>query len=217
MGYGMAMNIATKMPSSSSLIICDINQNAIDSFISEASAKNVSVTFASSPKEVAEQAEIILTSLPAGPHVHKVFTDESTGILAAAADKPRLFLETSTIDVPTSLEVLKAVTSKSSQYKFLDSPVSGGIPVAAAGKLSIMCGGRKESFDEAKPILDMFAVPENVFHCGEAGAGLATKQINNYIAFCSFLALCEGKSYHCSWLGSVVIFHRSQHRDSLRP
>ena len=203
----MAMNIATKIPSGSSLVICDINQTAVDSFMSEASSKGTSVTSASTPKEVAEQADIILTSLPAGPHVHKVFTDPSTGILSAASDKAKLFLETSTIDVPTSLEVLKAVTSKSSQYRFLDSPVSGGIPVAAAGKLSIMCGGKKDVFDEAKPVLDMFAVPENVFHCGEAGAGLATKQINNYIAFCSFLALCEGKSSPSSYLLLSIDLH----------
>ena len=209
MGYGMAMNIATKIPAGSSLIICDINHDAVESFKLEASSKGASVTSASTPKEVTEQAEIILTSLPAGPHVHKVFTDPSTGILSAAADKPRLFLETSTIDVPTSLEVLKAVTSKSSEYKFLDSPVSGGIPVAAAGKLSIMCGGKKDVFNEAKPILDMFAVPENVFYCGEAGAGLATKQINNYIAFCSFLALCEGRCPTAKLSMSVLTFSRS--------
>ena len=198
MGYGMALNLARKLPCSSSLVICDLNESAMDKFISEAPSH---VTTASSPREVAEQADIILTSLPAGSHVKKVFTDKGTGILAASSDKPKLFLETSTIDVPTSLEVLKAVSAKFPEYRFLDCPVSGGIPAASAGKLSIMCGGQKEVFDEAKPILDMFAVVENVFYCGDAGAGLATKQINNYIAFVSFLALCEGKYMYDGNLG----------------
>lgn len=106
--------------------------------------------------------------------------------------KPRLFLETSTIEVSISLEIRQAVEAASADFKFLDAPVSGGIPIAAQGTLTIMCGGDEKVFEEVKPTLELFGKKENLFLCGDAGAGLATKQINNYIAFVSFIGLCEG-------------------------
>ena len=55
-----------------------------------------------------------------------------------------------------------------------------------------MAGGSISTFSLARPVIDYYSNPKNVFHCGDAGAGLATKQINNYVAYVSFLALCEG-------------------------
>lgn len=77
--------------------------------------------------------------------------------------------------------------------EFLDAPVSGGIPPAHAGTLSFMVGGPKGVFETAKPIMATMGKAENLIHCGGSGAGLATKQINNYIAYCSYVALCEGR------------------------
>lgn len=123
-----------------------------------------------------------------------VFLDASTGLLAGCpTDKPRLFLETSTIEASASLEVLKAVKDSVPSAKFLDAPVSGGIPPAHAGTLTFMVGGPDDVFEEAKPIMATMGKFENLIHCGGPGAGLATKQINNYIAYCSYVALCEGK------------------------
>lgn len=55
-----------------------------------------------------------------------------------------------------------------------------------------MCGGSSSVFEIARPYINWYCKPENVFLCGDAGAGLATKLVNNYINFCSYLALCEG-------------------------
>ena len=56
-----------------------------------------------------------------------------------------------------------------------------------------MVGGPEDVFEKAKPIMATMGKSENLIHCGGPGAGLATKQINNYIAYCSYVALCEGK------------------------
>lgn len=103
-----------------------------------------------------------------------------------------MILETSTIEADISLEVLAAVRKAIPNAEFLDAPVSGGIPPAWAGTLSFMVGGPTEVFEKAKPIMATMGKKENLILCGGPGAGLVTKQINNYIAYCSYVALCEG-------------------------
>lgn len=122
-----------------------------------------------------------------------MFTDPSTGLLSVSqhSGTRKFFLETSTIEVRTSNEVLEEV-KKSGLGDFIDCPVSGGIPAADQGNLTFMVGGTQELLDRAKPVLSTMGRAENIIFCGPAGAGLATKQINNYIANVSYIALCEG-------------------------
>lgn len=139
--------------------------------------------------------------------MQKVYLDATTGVLAGLdQDAHRLILETSTIEAETSLEVLAAVHKASPQIDFLDAPVSGGIPPAWAGTLSFMVGGPREVFEKAKPIMATMGKKENLILCGGPGAGLATKQINNYVAYCSYVALCEGEyCYPLRWRCCLVI------------
>lgn len=135
-----------------------------------------------------------MTMLPQGKHVRTVFLDPSTGLLAIAKQgyhPKKFFLECSTIEASTSVEVGKEV-AKSGVGDFLDSPVSGGPQGANAGALSFMCGAPPEIFARAKPILATMGKESSIFHCGKEGAGLATKQINNYVAYVGYLGLCEG-------------------------
>ena len=124
--------------------------------------------------------DVIITMLPAGKQVKEVFTNPGTGLLSIPkSPKSKLFIECSTIDVPTSLEVAKAVGS-SGLGRFADAPVSGGPTGAEAATLTFMVGGPKDVVDEVRPIV--MTMGKTFFHCGEAGAGEATKQINNYIS-----------------------------------
>lgn len=124
-----------------------------------------------------------------------VYLDPTTGVLAGCpSDAHRLILETSTIEANASLDVLAAVQKALPHAEFLDAPVSGGIPPAWAGTLSFMVGGPKDVFEKARPVMAMMGKKENLILCGGPGAGLATKQINNYVAYCSYVALCEGGS-----------------------
>jgi 3-hydroxyisobutyrate dehydrogenase-like beta-hydroxyacid dehydrogenase len=134
-----------------------------------------------------------VTSLPHGAAVSHVFTDPSNGLLSvpASSSSRKFFLETSTIEVRISNEVLKEV-EKSGLGDFIDCPVSGGIPSAHQGNLTFMVGGSEALFQKAKPVLVSMGKEKNLLFCGRPGAGLATKQINNYCANVAFIALCEG-------------------------
>ena len=50
-----------------------------------------------------------------------------------------------------------------------------------------------EVFELVKPILSLMGKEENIYQCGGLGAGLATKQLNNYLGYVGYLGLCEGK------------------------
>jgi 3-hydroxyisobutyrate dehydrogenase len=138
--------------------------------------------------------DIIITSLPPGKPLVQVFTDPSTSILAAKiSDGSRLVIDTSTLDVQSSLKIAKQVVG-AGFGDFVDCPVSGGMEFARRGELSSMIGGSKELFDRVQPIVLAFSDRSHIYHCGPAGSGLAAKIINNYIASISYVALCEGTS-----------------------
>jgi 3-hydroxyisobutyrate dehydrogenase len=127
--------------------------------------------------------------LPKGSHVREVFTNKEIGLLSAAPrETPVHFIECSTIETATSIEIGKEV-AKSKLGTFIDAPVSGGPAGADAGTLALMVGGRDEDWERAEPILRMMG--KNIFHCGPAGAGLATKQINNYLSSVCTVGVCE--------------------------
>ena len=133
--------------------------------------------------------DIIITMLPKGPHVKEVFTNPSTGLLAARRKGSILFMECSTIDTATSLEV-RDLAAKAG-HRFVDAPVSGGPSGAAAGTLTFMIGGTQELFEEVKPMAMAMGKRENIYFCGKAGAGLATKQINNYLSCVCIIGTSE--------------------------
>jgi len=189
MGYPMAQNLRKRIPQSSQLIICDVVEAQVKKFLAETEPKE-HIAAASTPKEIAEKCDIIITMLPKGPHVQEVFTNESTGLLAGApSSKTILFMECSTIDTLTSNKVNDLVTKAG--HKFVDAPVSGGYNGAVAGTLTFMIGGSEELFTEVRPLAEAMGKRENVYHCGKQGAGLATKQINNYLGFVSMVGTSE--------------------------
>jgi 3-hydroxyisobutyrate/3-hydroxypropionate dehydrogenase len=133
--------------------------------------------------------DVIITMLPVGKHVREVFCDVKDGLLAITpTDKERLFIECSTIDVQTSLEVGKVVMA-SGLGRFADCPVSGGPTGAKAATLTFMCGGDDALLEEIKPIV--MTMGTTFFNCGGPGAGLATKQINNYLSGICMLGTAE--------------------------
>ncbi|KAH7386668.1 NAD binding domain of 6-phosphogluconate dehydrogenase-domain-containing protein [Phaeosphaeria sp. MPI-PUGE-AT-0046c] len=186
MGYGMAQNLRKKISRSSRFTICELDQNRRDQFISEADGP---VEIAATPAQVAEQSDVVITMLPKGVHVLDVFTNPSTGLLSVPKKATATrFIDCSTIDVATSLQVKEKV-SESQAGSFIDAPVSGGPNGARAGSLTIMVGGPEESYNSALHVLQIFG--KNVFHCGPSGAGLATKFINNYLSAITTIGTCE--------------------------
>ncbi|KAI1756941.1 3-hydroxyisobutyrate dehydrogenase, variant [Xylaria castorea] len=188
MGFGMAKNLRHKVPKQAKLVICEISESRRIQFIEEVQNEGV-VTVADNPREVAEQSDVVITMLPKGQHVRDVFTNKETGLLSATPrETPIHFIDCSTIETSTSVDISKLV-AESKLGTFIDAPVSGGPNGANSGTLALMVGGSEEDWERAEPILRMMG--KNIFHCGPPGAGLATKQINNYLSSVCTVGVCE--------------------------
>ncbi|HIL20198.1 MAG TPA: 3-hydroxyisobutyrate dehydrogenase [Candidatus Thioglobus sp.] len=130
---------------------------------------------ASSAKEAAEDAEVVISMLPAGKHVNELYRSED-GLLAQLP-KGCLVIDSSTIDATTARQV--GATALKAGIDFIDAPVSGGVSGAEAGTLSFIVGGEAACFARAKPILE--AMGKNIFHAGGVGSGQIAKTCNNML------------------------------------
>jgi 3-hydroxyisobutyrate dehydrogenase len=141
------------------------------------------VKTATSAADAASGVEAVVTMLPAGKDTLAVWAG---GMLAAAA-AGTLIVDSSTIDVASARAAHELAAD--ARMPSLDAPVSGGVGGAEAATLTFMCGGAKDAFDKAKPILE--AMGKRVVHCGEAGAGQAAKICNNMMLGISMIGVCE--------------------------
>jgi len=140
------------------------------------------VEIAPNAKATVEQADVVITMLPAGEHVRAVWTD-----VLPSAKPGALFIDCSTIDV-TSARAAHALAAARG-IAALDAPVSGGVTGAKAASLTFMVGGSAEAFVRGKPILERMG--KRVVHCGDAGNGQAAKICNNMILGASMIAVSE--------------------------
>ena len=147
-----------------------------------AQAKADGVAVAGSAVEAVAGAEIVVTMLPAGRHVRAVWAE-----IAPHARQGALLVDSSTVDV----ESARAVHALAGQAGLasLDAPVSGGTGGAKGATLTFMCGGSKEAFAAARPVLE--AMGRKVVHCGGPGAGQAAKICNNMILGISMIGVSE--------------------------
>ena len=194
-GYGMASNLRRKLPPSTTLYIYDINQDVIQRFISEFSSLG-KVQAATSPKEVAFKAGTILSSLPAGPHVRKVYLDPKDGVIAATQAPNRLMIECSTMEIESTQEVGKTIID-AGLGTFVDATVSGGMWGANSGTLSFMVGHAEptEADTVGKRVyetLSLVGVPSTLTFCGGLGMGQVAKIAHNYITLANNLVATEG-------------------------
>jgi 3-hydroxyisobutyrate dehydrogenase len=129
--------------------------------------------------------DLIITMLPAGEQVRKVYLGQG-GVLASAAPGT-LLIDCSTVDVETARAV--AAAAKVNELEMLDAPVSGGVAGAQAATLTFMVGGDGQAFERAKPVLE--AMGKIIVQAGAAGSGQAAKICNNMILGISMIAVCE--------------------------
>ncbi|MEJ8474191.1 3-hydroxyisobutyrate dehydrogenase [Roseibium algae] len=140
---------------------------------------------AGSVAELAADADVIVTMLPAGAHVRKIYQGEG-GILDNA--KPgTLLIDSSTIDVDSARSVASSAADKN--MPMVDAPVSGGVGGAAAGTLTFMVGGPEDAFAAASPYLDIMG--KTIVHAGDAGTGQAAKICNNMLLGISMIGVSE--------------------------
>jgi 2-hydroxy-3-oxopropionate reductase len=140
---------------------------------------------AQSPKEVAEQADIIFTCVPDSPDIELVVTGKD-GILEGA--KPGLIIvDHSTIKPATARKLAAELAPRG--IKFLDAPVSGGEVGAKAGALTVMVGGDAAALERAMPALQAYG--KTITYIGESGAGQVAKCCNQIMVAGQMAAMAE--------------------------
>ena len=141
-------------------------------------------TAAWSPREVAEQSDVVITMLPDSPQVTEVVMGEN-GVLAGASSG-HLLIDMSTISPVVTRELAGAAGERG--VSTLDAPVSGGEAGAIEGSLSIMVGGSDEDVERARPLFEAMGSPRRV---GPVGAGQVVKAANQVIVALNIAAVSE--------------------------
>ena len=176
MGLPMAVNLVKK---GFAVIAFDLNLAAVQA------AAGAGMTAAASAAEAVAGADVVITMLPSSPHVESAFTGDG-GVLMAAR-KGTLLVDMSTIDPAVTRRLAAAAAERG--LRFVDAPVSGGVPRATDGTLAIMVGGAPADFEAARPALA--AMGANVIHVGPVGSGEVAKLCNNLIAGVAAVAVSE--------------------------
>ncbi len=139
---------------------------------------------AKSARDVADQVETVMASLPTPDIVLAVATGKD-GVIEGKAVKR--FLDLSTTGARMAVRVADALKAKS--ITGIDLPVSGGVGGAEKGTLAVMYAGPRDGFDELKPVLSVIGKP---FFVGEKpGMGQTMKLCNNLLSATAMAASCE--------------------------
>ncbi|MEU7643041.1 2-hydroxy-3-oxopropionate reductase, partial [Streptomyces sp. NPDC039016] len=142
-------------------------------------------TAAAGIAEAVADADVIVTMVPASPHVEAIAYGPE-GILANAKSGA-LLIDMSSITPQTSIDLAKNAAEKG--IRVLDAPVSGGEAGAIEAVLSIMVGGQQADFDVAKPIFE--ALGKTIVLCGPHGSGQTVKAANQLIVAVNIQACAE--------------------------
>lgn len=144
---------------------------------------------ADSPKQVAEQSDIVLAIVGFPKDVREVFLGAEG---ALAGSKPGTVLVDMTTSEPSlAKEIADAARAKG--VHALDAPVSGGDVGAKNAALSIMIGGEAAVVAAVQPVFE--AMGKTIVHQGPAGAGQHTKMVNQILISSTMVAMCEGLLY----------------------
>jgi 3-hydroxyisobutyrate dehydrogenase len=137
---------------------------------------------AASAAEAATRREAVVTMLPSGAILARVYAE-----IVPAAAPGTLMLDCSTVDVASARAAAEAAAVAGLEP--VDAPVSGGTGGAAAGTLTFMAGGSDAAFARATPLFEVMGA--RAVHCGGPGAGQAAKICNNMVLGISMIGVCE--------------------------
>lgn len=141
---------------------------------------------AGSPKEVASQVDVVMTSLPMPKDVEAVALGPN-GIIESIR-QGTVYIDLST-NSPTMIRKIATVLAPKG-VTMLDAPVSGGAIGAEKKTIAIMVGGDKAAYDRCMPIFESFG--QNISHLGDLGSGAIAKIVNNMLAFSNMASAAEG-------------------------
>ena len=160
----------------------DLNKNLLHDF----ETKGAKIIF--SPKELAENVDLIITCLPS-PKICSEVMEGKNGVIEGLS-KNKIWLEMSTTD-EAEVKRLGNIISKKKAIP-LDGPVSGGCHRAATGNIAIFVGGERNAFEKILPVLA--SMGNKILHTGALGTASILKVITNYLASVHLAALGEAWS-----------------------
>ncbi len=177
MGIPMAENL---LKSGYNLSLYARNQRSLESF-----KTNNNTKIFDSPSALAQHSDITISIVSDSPDVSEIICG-SDGIIHGASAK-HLHIDMSTISPEVTRKLAEQLREK--DIDMLDAPVSGGEQGAIDGTLSIMVGGKSESFERAQPILNCLG--KNIVHIGDHGAGQVAKACNQILVAQTMVAVAE--------------------------
>jgi len=185
MGWPMAKNILKAgnnvLQADHKLHVFDADKKRMAKFVQE-EAGALATAEASA---VAKASNVIVTMLPTGPIVRDVVREM---IDSGALAKGTIIIDMSSSE-PTGTRQLAQALEKIG-VTLIDAPVSGGIPGAQAGTLTLMIGGDDEkAIERVTPVLQTMG--QRLFRTGVSGSGDVVKALNNYLAAANFRAISE--------------------------
>jgi len=137
------------------------------------------------PKELAQECDVIIVMVPDTPDVEGILLGQN-GVLEGL--KPNtVVIDMSSISPIATKEIAKQIIETGGEY--IDAPVSGGEVGAKQAKLTIMCGGKEETFEKILPILELMG--SNITLVGDVGAGQTCKVANQIIVALTIEAVGE--------------------------
>ena len=161
------------------LMVRDLDKDLINDF------KKRGAKIAATPKQLAEQSDLIITCLPS-PEICADVMESKNGVINGLSEN-KIWLEMSTTDQSEVIRLGKLVSKKKAFP--LDGPVSGGCHRAATGNIAIFVGGERKSFEKILPVLTIMG--KKVLHTGGLGSASILKVITNYLASVHLAALGE--------------------------
>ncbi len=161
------------------LTVRDLNESVVADFVARGAKR------AGSPREMAEQVDIIITCLPS-PAATATVMESPDGILAGLTPG-KVWLEMSTTDEAEVKRLAPLVEARGATA--MDCPVSGGCHRAATGNISIFAGGTRAAFERVLPVLSMLG--HQILHTGPLGSASVLKVMTNYLCTVHLVALAE--------------------------
>jgi 3-hydroxyisobutyrate dehydrogenase-like beta-hydroxyacid dehydrogenase len=177
MGGPMALNV---LKAGHTMVVNDIRRDMAAPHVRQGA------TWAETPKAVAEQSELVFTSLPGPREVEAVALGEH-GIIEGAAPGA-IYADLSTSSA-TLIRRIHGIFRETGMH-VLDAPVSGGASGARRASLAVLVGGDEALYQHIKPVLD--AIGDKVTYIGEIGCGTIAKIVHNMVSLCSRVAIAEG-------------------------
>lgn len=142
---------------------------------------------AATPANVAELADIIFTVVSDDAAMRQIFSETGTENLLCHA-KDRLFINCATLSPSVHIDIERLVTQRGGRS--LEACMASSITQARQGSLYLMCGGRPDVFESAKPLLEKLSA--HLRYIGPAGEAAKVKALVNMVMNSNTAALAEG-------------------------